>query len=229
VLSIEPYRIAVDESAVADLRARIARTRWPVDPPEAGWTAGTEPDFLRGLLHAWGRFDWPAFERHLNDLPHFRARIDDQGIHFLRIRGNGANPLPIVLTHGWPGSFLEYLDLIPLLTQPDNPADAFDVVVPSLPGFGFSAPPQRPGVTNTVVADLWQRLMTEGLGYQRFVAHGSDIGGGVTARLGMRHPGNVAGIHLSATAMTAPPEPWSDDERRYLENMQQWQADGQRR
>ena len=161
----------------------------------------------------------------MNDLPQYQARIDDFHVHFVHIRGAGPDPLPIVLTHGWPGSFLEYLDLIPLLARPEDPADAFDVVEPSLPGFGFSGRPIRPGVNNAVVADLWQRLMVEALGYQRFAAHGSDIGAAITSQLGARHPDRVAGIHISAFALPQPPQPWSDDERRYFTDMQRWAAD----
>jgi Epoxide hydrolase N terminus len=156
VLSIDPFHVAIDEPALDDLRDRIARTRWPDASPEAGWGYGTELAFLRDLLDRWREFDWPAFERRLNDLPQYRGRMDDVYVHFVHVRGSGPSPMPIVLTHGWPGSFLEYLDLIPLLAHPDDPADAFDVVVPSLPGYGFSDRPNRPGVINAVVADLWR-------------------------------------------------------------------------
>jgi pimeloyl-ACP methyl ester carboxylesterase len=227
VLSVEPFRIVVDEQVLDDLRDRIGRTRWPDDPPEAGWNYGTEVTFLRELLDYWRKFDWPGFERRLNDMPQYQARIDDVRVHFVHVRGTGPNPMPIVLTHGWPGSFLEHLDLIPLLAHPDDPADAFDVVVPSLPGYGFSDRPDRPGMTSAVVADLWQRLMTEGLGYERFGAHGSDIGAGVTAQLGLRHAERLAGIHLSAFGLTKPPEPWSDGERRYFADVESWtEAEG---
>ncbi|MEV6965375.1 epoxide hydrolase [Hamadaea sp. NPDC051192] len=226
MLSIEPFEISVDPQVLDDLRDRITRTRWPADAPEPGWDAGTEPAYLRRLLAAWHDFDWAAFERRLNQLPHYRTRIDDQWVHFIHVRSPHAThePLPIVLTHGWPGSVLEHLDLIPLLSDPADPADAFDVVIPSLPGFGFSDRPTRPGVINAIVADRWQRLMTEGLGYERFGAHGSDIGAGVTAHLGARHPGNLVGIHLSATAMPRPPEPWTEAERAYFATVDDWQA-----
>ena len=224
MLSIEPFQIAVDPVVLADLRDRIARTRWPDEPPEPGWGYGTETHYLRGLLDAWYEFDWPAYERRLNQLPQYRVHIDDLAVHFVHVRGTGPEPLPIVLTHGWPGSFLEHLDLIPLLARPDDPADAFDVVVPSLPGYGFSEPPTRPGMTNAAVADLWQRLMTEGLGYRRFAAHGSDIGAGITSQLGLRHSDQLAGVHLSAFALPKPPEPGSDDERRYFTEIERWAA-----
>lgn len=225
MLSIEPYRVEIDPAVLADLRDRITRTRWPDEPPEAGWAYGTESGFLRELLAAWHDFDWAAFERRLNELPHYQARIDDQLVHFVHVRGAGPNPLPIVLTHGWPGSVLEYLDLIPLLTHPADPADAFDVVVPSLPGYGFSAAPSRPGVTSAAVADLWHRLMSDGLGYPRFAAQGSDIGAGVTAQLGLRHPDELVGIHLSSFALPQPPQPWTPDEQKWVESADTWWND----
>ena len=224
MLNIEPFEITVDPVVLSDLHDRIARTRWPDEPPEPGWTYGTESRYLRGLLADWREFDWPAFAKRLNELPHYRARIDDQDVHFAHVRGTGPNPLPIVLTHGWPGSFLEYLDLIPLLTRPDDPADAFDVIVPSLPGFGFSAAPVRPKLTSAVVADLWQRLMTDGLGHQRFAAQGSDIGAAVTTQLGLRHPDHLIGVHLSSVALPRPTDPETDYERRYLADWEKWFA-----
>lgn len=220
VSTIEPFRISIEPEVLVDLHERISRTRWPQAPLEPGWESGTEPGYLRELLSHWQDFDWPAFEKTLNELPHYRF----EGTHFVHARGRGPDPLPIVLTHGWPGSFLEYRDLIPLLTEPDDPADAFDVVVPSLPGFGFSDWPASPGVVNAVVADRWHRLMTEGLGYRTFAAHGSDLGAGVTTQLAELHPRSVRGILLSATAMPRPQQPWSDAEQRYLAWMDEWQA-----
>jgi pimeloyl-ACP methyl ester carboxylesterase len=222
VLDIEPFRSAVDPAVLADLRERIARTRWPADLPGPladDWSYGTEPSFLRGLLDAWREFDWAAYERRLNELPQFRARVDDLDVHFVHVRGTGPDPVPIVLTNGWPSSFLEYLELIPLVGRD------FDVVVPSLPGFGFSGVPARPGVASPVVADVWHRLMTEGLGYRRFAAHGSDIGAGVTAQLGLRHPADVIGVHLCATVVPPPAGELTEDEQRYFAELGKWRAD----
>ncbi|GAA0413113.1 epoxide hydrolase [Microbispora corallina] len=147
-------------------------------------------------------------------------------MHFVHERGRGPSPLPLVLTHGWPSSFVEYLDLVPMLADPAahgaDAADAFDVVVPSLPGYGFSDRPAGPGLLNTEVADLWCRLMTEGLGYDRFGACGTDIGAGVTSRLGLRHPGRVVGVHLSAASFPVPPEPWSAAEREFFAAQARW-------
>jgi pimeloyl-ACP methyl ester carboxylesterase len=172
---------------------------------------GVDPYYLRTLLSSWADdFDWRATERELNRLPHFRADIDGVGIHFIHERGDGPRPLPIVLTHGFPSSFLEHLDLLPRLTHPTtygaSADDAFDVVITSLPGYAFSDAPRGPMV-EADVADMWQRLMTEGLGYERFGAHGSDVGTGATIELGRRHSTEVVGIHLSAFYLDPPPDP----------------------
>jgi pimeloyl-ACP methyl ester carboxylesterase len=155
--------------------------------------------------------------------------VDGQLIHLVHVPGRGPDPLPLLLTHGWPGSFCEYLDLIPLLADPaargGDPADAFTVVVPSLPGFGFSAAPPPGGLIPAKVAGLWHRLMTEGLGYPRFAAHGSDLGAGVTAWLARDFPAAVAGIHLATPGLAAPPRPWSPAEEAFLAEAAAWTRD----
>jgi pimeloyl-ACP methyl ester carboxylesterase len=226
-VQVEPFAIAVDDAVLDDLRQRIGRSRWPGLVAGAGWDGGMDVGYLRDLLATWaGDFDWRARERALNTFAHFRARVDGLWVHFIHERGHGPDPLPIVLTHGWPSSFTEHLDLIPLLTDPaaqgGRAEDAFDVVVTSLPGYGFSDQPAAPGMVNTTIADLWCRLMRDGLGYPRFGAHGSDIGAGVTSRLGLRHPGAVVGIHLSAMNLGTPEQPWSAAERDYLAAVERW-------
>jgi pimeloyl-ACP methyl ester carboxylesterase len=224
---VEPFTIAVSQDILDDLRQRITRTRWPARPSLPGWEGGADVAYLRELLTTWAEdFDWRAQERELNRLPHFRAWIDGIGVHFVHVRGTGPDPLPIVLTHGWPSSFIEHLGLARLLADPaghgGQASDCFDVVVASLPGYGFSGPLPPAGATSTAVADLWCRLMREGLGYQRFGAHGSDIGAGVTTRLGWRHPDVLAGIHLSAVSFPIPPQPWTSREREYQAAVQRW-------
>ena len=221
-ITVEPFTIAVDEEVLADLRDRIRRTRWPGHPSEAGWAYGADPDYLRSLLQTWAEeFDWRARERELNRLSHYTVDIDRQRVHFVHERGHGPEPLPLVLTHGFPSSFVEHLDVLPLLTDPASHGgraeDAFDVVIASLPGYAFSGPPTGPVLEETV-ADLWCRLMREGLGYERFGAHGSDVGSGATIQLGLRHPENLAGIHLSAFYLHPPPEPWSPEVRDFIES-----------
>jgi pimeloyl-ACP methyl ester carboxylesterase len=209
-----------------DLRTRIVRTRLPDATSEAAWSAGTDLGWLGGLLEAWAHFDWRAAEQELNRLPMYRAALDGLRIHFVHQRGVGPRPLPLLLTHGWPSAFTEYRELLPLLTDPGahggDPADAFTVVAPSLPGFGFSDRPTAPGVAHPVIADLWARLMRDVLGYRRFGAHGTDIGAGVTARLARQHPDALVGIHLSANALPLPERPWTAAEQQYADEMARW-------
>ena len=184
-LAVEPFTIDVDEAVLVDLRDRIERTRWPDRGDGTGWESGVDPQYLRSLLAYWaGEFDWREQERQLNRFAHHLAHLDGVRVHFVHERGNGPNPIPIVLTHGFPSSFVEHLDLLPLLTDPathgGRAEDAFDVVVTSLPGYAFSDPFPGP-MLETTVADMWCRLMRDGLGYTRFGAHGSDVGSGVTA------------------------------------------------
>ncbi len=224
---IEPFRIDVGDDVLTDLRERLARTRWPDAVDGAGWSYGAAPDYLRDLVASWRTtFDWRARERQLNRLAHFRADIDGLGVHFVHERGRGPDPMPLILTHGWPSSFVEHLDLLPLLTDPaahgGRAEDAFDVVITSLPGYGFSDRPAAPGMTKAAIADRWVRLMRDGLGYQRFGAHGSDVGGGVTAALGRRHPEHLIGLHLSAYTFPEPAEPWTPAERAFVEAQEHW-------
>ena len=227
---VQPFSIDIPEASLRDLRERLRRTRWPDEVPDSGWDFGTNLGYLKNLVAHWrDTFDWREQERRLNELSHFRTEIDGLGIHFIHVRGNGPSPFPLVLTHGWPSSFFELTKLIPHLTDPaahgGDPADAFDVVVPSMPGFGFSSRPTERFVSARV-ADLWAQLMRR-LGYERFGAHGGDIGGGVTARLGQFHPEVVTGIHVTNVygfiGENDPPP--TDAERRYLEQQAQWERD----
>jgi pimeloyl-ACP methyl ester carboxylesterase len=199
-MPIRPFSPPYSSEADEDLRRRLDRTRWPEEIPDSGWTYGTDPRFLRGICRYWReRFDWKAQLEHMADLHHFTFSGHGLDIHFVHEPGKGPAPIPLVLTHGWPGSFLEFQKLIPLLTDPGShsadPADAFSVVVPSLPGFGFSGQPER-GVNAFITADLWAALMSE-LGYERFAAQGGDIGASVTTALALRHSERLFGIHLN--------------------------------
>jgi pimeloyl-ACP methyl ester carboxylesterase len=165
------------------------------------WSDGTDLAYLRELVTYWrGSYDWRAQEARLNAFPQFTARIGERDIHFVHVRGKGTNPVPLVITHGWPGSFIEMLDLIPRLTDPErfggDPADAFDVVVPSLPGYGFSSRPAHPGTTPQAIADTWVALMIA-LGYDRFGAQGGDWGAAVSTHLGMDHAQRLIGVQLN--------------------------------
>lgn len=225
-----PFRIETPDSALDDLHRRLAATRWPDEPDGAEWTYGANVAYLRELAAYWRtQFDWLVQQERLNRFAHFKTCVDGLDIHFIHERGRGLRPLPIVLTHGWPSTFFELHKLIPLLADPvahgGDAADAFDVVVPSLPGFGFSGRPRNPGITSTTIAAMWRMLMTEVLGYERFVAHGGDIGAGVTTRLGLRHAGAVTAIHITAVAtpyLGDGSRPLSAAERDYLESVRRW-------
>jgi pimeloyl-ACP methyl ester carboxylesterase len=222
--------VSVADGDLADLRSRIRATRWPDPAPGEPWKQGTDLDYLRGLLSYWADgFDWRARERELNRYDHFHATLDGVRIHFVHRRAAGGNGFPLVLTHGWPSTFLEELALVPLLTDPaahglDGPA--FDVVVPSLPGYGFSQRPARTGVNYRYVAGLWHRLM-RGLGYVRYGAHGSDFGAGVATLMALDEPAAMVGIHLSTPEMvpyTGPgSRPLSAAEREYVAQVRRWE------
>jgi microsomal epoxide hydrolase len=196
-----PHRIDVPEPVLDDLRERLARTRWPDQLDGAGWDYGVDLDYIRDLCEYWRTdYDWRAQEEALNAVEHFVCPVDGLDLHFWHARGKGPDPLPLVLTHGWPGSAVEYMDLIAPLTDPGahggDPADAFDVVVPELPGFGFSGHPRERGWGLTRIAAAFDELMTTHLGYPRYGAHGGDWGSLISGRLGALHAEHVCGVHL---------------------------------
>jgi pimeloyl-ACP methyl ester carboxylesterase len=200
-VALEPFSIPFSQRAFDDLRDRLDRTRWPDEIPDSGWEYGFDLRFLQEICDYWReRFDWKAQVEQLSAFHHYRYVSDDIGVHFIHERGEGPDPIPLILTHGWPGSFLEMIRIIPLLNDPaahgGDPANSFDVVVPSLPGYGFSDRPVSRGMNTFRIAELWTGLMTE-LGYDRFGAQGGDIGAGVTTILGLRHAHRIIGIHLN--------------------------------
>jgi len=201
---VQRFTLEVPDSALDDLQQRLARTRWGQELDDPGWEDGTSPAWLRELV-AWWRegYDWRAQEAAINRFAHFHARIDGIRIHFVHERGCGPDPLPIVLTHGWPSTFYELLPLVPLLTDPQrhggDASDAFDVVIPSLPGYGFSEPLAGRGSSRRI-PDIWLGLMRDVLGYERFAAHGGDIGAMVTNRLGYESAEQLVGIHVALVA-----------------------------
>ena len=216
-MNITPFRIAIPDSALDDLRTRLSRMRWPDEINDDAWEWGTRADTLRRFVDHWsGAYDWRAQEAALNLLPQFRAEIDGINIHFVHIRGTGSNSQPLIVTHGWPGSFIEMRGIIPLL------ADGFDLVIPSLPGYGFSDAPRSPGVSPRAVADLWVKLM-RGLGYDRFGVQGGDWGAIVSTFLALNHPDAVTGFHLNFLAGAFPPSPdASDAEKAYFTARGAW-------
>jgi pimeloyl-ACP methyl ester carboxylesterase len=200
-VDIEPFRIQVAEAVLEDLRDRLARTRWPERETVEDWSQGMPLAYARELCEYWRTgYDWRRIEAQLNAIPQFRVEIDGLNIHFLHVRSPHRGALPLVLTHGWPGSVVEFMKVISPLVDParhgGDPADAFDVVCPSLPGYGFSDKPTQPGWGTRRIAAAWARLMAR-LGYSRYGAHGGDWGSAITMHLALHDPDHVAGIHLT--------------------------------
>ncbi len=211
-----PFRVAVPKPTIDRILARVRDTHWPERIDQGGWQYGVSYDYLKELCAHWTtRFDWRKTEARLNQYPQFLAKIDDFDIHFIHVRGRGPRPTPLILTHGWPGSVIEFLDAIGPLT--DSGADSFDLVIPSLPGFGFSSKPKGKPVGPVSTARLWHKLMTEVLGYQRYGAQGGDWGNAVTIQLAVQFPNDLLGIHLNAAgARPVPDAERSEEERTWL-------------
>jgi pimeloyl-ACP methyl ester carboxylesterase len=228
--SVQPFSVAVDTAVIDDLRARIRRARLPEAAPGEPWAQGTDRDWLDGLLRYWAdAFDWRAAERELNRFAHYRARIGETVVHFVHERARHGGGIPLILGHGWPSCFAELLPLVPLLTDPAGhgiSGPAFDVVIPSLPGYGFSTRPAAPGgVTYRYVAGLWHTLMRD-LGYARYGAGGGDFGAGIVTFMALDNPAPLIGLHLTnleLTPWTGPgARPLSGVERAYLEQTEGW-------
>jgi pimeloyl-ACP methyl ester carboxylesterase len=198
---VEPFNIDIPAAEIDDLRDRLRRTRWPERAPVDDWSQGVPLIYLRQLCEYWADgYDWPARQAYLNSFPHYRTEIDGLAIHFVHLRSPHAGAMPLVLTHGWPGSFVEFLEAVGPLVEPTahggDASDAFDVVVPSLPGYGFSGKPAEPGWGVERTARAWAELMSQ-LGYDRYGAQGGDWGSNVTTTLAQQDSEHVAGIHLN--------------------------------
>ncbi len=220
---IRPFRIDVPQAALDELAAKLDTTRWPAAMPGDGWDTGVPTAWLRTLADHWRTgYDWRAAEKELNAIPQFTTTIDGQNIHFLHVRSAEPDAMPLILTHGWPGSIVEFLDVIGPLTDPaahgGDPADAFHLVIPALPGFGFSGPVADAGWTTNRIARAWVELMRR-LGYERFAAQGGDIGSSISPELGRVAPDRVVGVHVNA-ANFLPPLPLSDEERASLTDLE---------
>jgi len=211
---VTPFHIEIPQDALHDLRERLTGTRWPEAETVTGWSQGVPLSYLRDLCRYWADgYDWRATEQRLNSLPQFRTEIDGLGIHFLHVRSPHPEALPIVITHGWPGSIVEFLKVIGPLTDPvahgGEAVDAFHLVCPSLPGYGFSDKPTQPGWGVQRIANAWIRLMAR-LGYERYGAQGGDWGTSISTSIGQQDPEHVAGIHLNPPL--APPDPATFDD-----------------
>jgi epoxide hydrolase len=211
---VAPFRIEVPQDTLGDLHQRLTRTRWPEAETVTDWSQGVPLSYLRKLCRYWADgYDWRATEQRLNRLPQFRTELDGLEIHFLHVRSPHRDALPLVITHGWPGSVVEFLKVIGPLTDPTSrggeAADAFHLVCPSLPGYGFSDKPTQPGWGVQRIASAWIQLMAR-LGYQHYGAQGSDWGTSISTSIGQQDPEHVAGIHL--TPPLAPPDPATFDD-----------------
>ncbi|CAO5238583.1 epoxide hydrolase family protein [Frankia sp. AgKG'84/4] len=224
--TLAPYRVEFDPAAIDDLRGRLEHVRWPESETVEDWSQGAPLDFVQDLVRYWRRdYDFDAAAARMNAWPNFITRVDDVDIHFVHARSPEPDALPLVISHGWPGSFLEYLDVIGPLTDPashgGDPRDAFHVVCPSLPGYGFSGRPSTRGRGLPWIADAWSTLMAR-VGYDRYGAQGGDWGSAVTAILGEAHRDRVIGIHINmpTVALPVPDENTTEQERRNYEDFQ---------
>lgn len=236
IIPADPFTIAVSDDEIDDLQRRLAATRLPNEPlGNEHWDYGTNLSYMEKLLSYWRNdFDWRAQEENLNRFPQYRATLKDEDgeehtIHFIYERGSGDSPVPLIMTHGWPSTFREFLDVVGPLAHPEKygrEGPAFDVIVPSLVGYGFSSIPRKP-IGPARIADLWHRLMTEVLGYERYAAEAGDWGSFVTSRLALQHSDSVMGIHLTMLPLRPSLKhesqpPVSEKEAHWIATMQKW-------
>lgn len=221
---ITPFRIEIPQQQLDDLRNRLDNARWPAPLPGDGWDTGVPTTWLRELVDYWRtEYDWRAAEAQLNSYPQFTTEIDGQRIHFLHVRSPEPDALPLLMTHGWPGSIVEFLDMIGPLTDPrahgGDPADAFHLVIPSLPGFGFSGPVSEAGWGIEKTGEAWAELMRR-LGYERYGTQGGDLGGSVSPQVGRVAPKNVIGVHTSGGPGPLPTQQLSEEELASLTDLE---------
>jgi len=222
------YQININQEVLDDLRLRLAATIWPDEIANRKWETGTNKEYLQTLCDYWQNdFSWDKQQSFLNTFDHFTTTIDDNDIHFIHQMGEGIVNQPILLIHGWPDSFVRFLKLIPLLTKADKDGYAFDVIVPSIPGFGFSGIPKKEGMNPKKIADLFVELMTKELRYEKFTAHGGDWGSNIIEQLALYHENAVKAIHLTDVPwqhlFTVAEDELSQGEKKYLEEGKKWQ------
>ena len=232
-MATQPFKIEIADEVLEDMRRRIADTRWPDEIPNSDWDYGSNMAYVRELADYWlNEFDWRKQEATLNEFSQFKADVEGMSIHYIHERGKGPNPIPLVITHGWPSTFFEMYKIIPMLADPaahgGDAADAFDVIAPSMPSYGFSDRTTERGWSVSRVGDMWVSLM-DALGYDKFGAHGGDWGAGVTARLGYSHADRMIGVHVTAVSATPHIDddspPLTHDENEFLRARAQWRED----
>jgi pimeloyl-ACP methyl ester carboxylesterase len=228
-----PFRIAVSDEILDDLEMRLSRVRWPDEAPDAPWKYGSSVAYLKELTGYWrDQFDWRKQEAELNQFSHFTAPVGGIDLHFIHEQGKGPNPMPLLLSHGWPGSIVEFRQIIPMLTDPacfgGDPADSFTIVAPSLPGYGFSFKPGQKRVGIEGIADMFDTLMKDILGYQRFGAQGGDWGAIITTALGYKHPQDLFGVHVNMLVAGRDPKAVANptaEEAEYFRALAHWMAE----
>jgi len=224
------FRLNVADDVLVDLQSRLDRARWPDEVPDNHWKYGTDLPYLKSLVEYWRkRYDWRQQEAEFNRFSQYQVKLAGIDLHYIREEGKGPKPMPLLLSHGWPGSVHEFHKLIPMLTDParsgGDAADAFTVVAASLPGYTLSFAPNQQRFSVEQIADVFAQLMTSVLGYRRFAAQGGDWGAFVTSRLGYAYPQHLAGIHLNLLGLrrdTAMPEKPAEEEKRYFEQRAHW-------
>lgn len=218
-LDLSPFSIDIPQDDLDDLRRRLLATRWPDQMPDQEWVYGAERSEVQAIVDHWANsFDWRRTESEINQHPQFLTEIDGERVHLLHVRSPEPDATPLLLTHGWPGSIVEFLHLIEPLTRPEGGERPFHLVIPSLPGFGFSGPTVTPGVDPYRIAGMWAQLMA-GLGYERYVAQGGDWGSIITSHLGARDPEHCVGIHLNMVTARPTPELMEDATPQELESV----------
>jgi pimeloyl-ACP methyl ester carboxylesterase len=231
---VTPFKVHVPQAALDDLKRRLANARWPDKEPVTDWSQGVPLAKAKALVEYWRtRYDWRRVESILSGLPQFRTQIDGLGIHFIHVPSKHENALPIILTHGWPGSVIEFLQVIDPMVDPTahggKADEAFHVVIPSLPGFGFSDKPTQPGWNLPRIADAWAAMMQR-VGYSRYVAQGGDWGAGVTSWMAKRRPSGLVAIHLNLPILFPPPPPppggYTAEEQQTLAQLDKYGSDG---
>jgi len=222
---IERFKVNIPEPAIQDLKSRLEQTRWPDEILNSDWNYGAKLSYMKELTAYWlNEFDWRKTEDEINSFPNYIAELDGTKIHFIHIRSNKKNPVPLIITHGWPGSFLEMMKLIPFLTS--HPEISFDIIIPSIPGFGLSQKINEPGCNLWFIADLWSKLIKE-LGYEKVIAQGGDFGAAISTALALKHPENLLGLHLNYIPGSYFPflpsgETLSEEENLSLKSTDEW-------
>jgi pimeloyl-ACP methyl ester carboxylesterase len=225
---MKPFKIEIAANQIEELKLRLLHTRWPDEIIDSGWSYGTNLSYLKELCHYWSNdFSWPTQELILNQFEHFKTDDEDINLHFIYQKGKGTKNLPLLLIHGWPDSFYRFIKLIPLLIEPDNNGVAFDIIIPSIPGFGFSDIPKEQGIDPIKIASLFNKLMNETLGYDAFYVHGGDWGASIATQMAIQENEKIKGLHLT----NIPPDlffsanfnEFGYEEKTYLQTVSKWQ------